>query len=278
MSNVTNITNISARRYQKHPFHIVDPSPWPLLAALGAFFLTFGTVMYMHFYQYGFFLLNLGLLLVILIASIWWRDVIREGTFEGHHNSYVRKGIKMGMILFILSEVMFFFAFFWAFFHSSLNPTIEIGCVWPPKGIIAINPWHVPLLNTFVLVTSGAYVTWAHYAILAGYRKESINALIATIVFAAFFTCLQAYEYTVAPFNISDSVYGSVFYMTTGLHGSHVLIGTIFLIVCLFRHFAHHFTRTHHVGFECASWYWHFVDIVWIFVYFFIYWWGYPSV
>jgi cytochrome c oxidase subunit 3 len=277
MSNIENI-NIQSKRFQKHPYHIVDPSPWPLITALGAFFTTFGFVMYMHFYQNGFLLFALGLLLVILTSAIWWRDGIREATFEGHHNSYVRKGVKMGMILFILSEVMFFFAFFWAFFHSSLNPTIEIGCVWPPKGIIAINPWHVPLLNTFVLVTSGAYVTWAHYAILAGYRKESINALIYTIIFAAFFTFLQAYEYSVAPFNISDSVYGSVFYMTTGLHGSHVLIGTIFLIICLFRHLAHHFTRTHHVGFECASWYWHFVDIVWIFVYFFIYWWGYPSV
>ncbi len=274
----TNSISIHSKRYQKHPFHIVDPSPWPFLASMGAFFTTFGFVMYMHFYQYGFFLFNLGLLLVIFIASIWWRDVIREATFEGHHNSYVRKGIKMGMILFIASEVMFFFAFFWAFFHSSLNPTLEIGCVWPPKGIVAINPWHVPLLNTFVLVTSGAYITWAHYAILAGYRKESINALVATIILAAFFTALQAFEYNVAPFNISDSVFGSVFYMTTGLHGSHVLIGTIFLVVCLFRHIAHHFTRTHHVGFECASWYWHFVDIVWIFVYFFIYWWGYPSV
>ena len=273
-----NIINIHSKRYQKHPFHIVDPSPWPLITSLGAFFMTFGLVMYMHYYKYGFFLFNLGFLLVILTSTIWWRDVIREATFEGFHNSYVRKGVKMGMILFILSEVMFFFAFFWAFFHSSLNPTIEIGCVWPPKGIIAINPWHVPLLNTFVLVTSGAYVTWAHYAILAGYRKESINALLVTIAFALFFTFLQAFEYSVAPFNISDSVYGSVFYMTTGLHGSHVLIGTIFLVVCLFRHLAHHFTRTHHVGFECASWYWHFVDIVWIFVYFFIYWWGYPSV
>jgi len=209
--------------------------------------------------------------------GIWWRDVVREGTFEGHHTSYVRKGIKFGMILFIVSEVMFFFAFFWAFFTSSLNPTVEIGCVWPPKGIIAINPWHIPLLNTFVLITSGAFITWSHHAMLAGYRKESIEALIYTIILAVFFTMLQGYEYTVAPFNISDSVYGSVFYMTTGLHGSHVMIGTIFLTVCLYRHISYHFTRTHHVGFECGAWYWHFVDIVWIFVYFFIYWWGYPA-
>ena len=269
--------NISARRTQKHPFHIVDPSPWPLIASMGAFFMLFGFTMYFHFYNNGLFLDIFGLILLVSTMAIWWRDVIREATFEGHHTTYVQKGIKLGMILFIVSEIMFFFAFFWAFFTSSLNPTIEIGCVWPPKGIIAINPWHVPLLNTFVLVTSGAYITWAHHAILAGNRKESIEALIYTIVLAVFFTLLQAYEYNVAPFNISDSVYGSVFYMTTGLHGSHVAIGTIFLIVCLYRLINHHFTRSHHVGFECGAWYWHFVDIVWIFVYFFIYWWGYPS-
>ncbi len=272
-----NYLNINYKRTQKHPFHIVDPSPWPLLASWGAFFTVLGLTLYMHFYQKGIYLLNLGLIILISTMAVWWRDVIREATFEGHHNSYVRRGLKLGMILFITSEAMLFFAFFWAFFHSSLNPTIEIGCVWPPKGIIAINPWHIPLLNTLVLVTSGAYITWSHYALLAGYRKDSIEALIYTIILAAFFTLLQYYEYCVAPFNISDSVYGSVFYMTTGLHGSHVIIGTIFLIVCLYRMINYHFTRTHHVGFECASWYWHFVDIVWIFVYFFIYWWGYPN-
>jgi len=272
-----NYLNINYKRTQKHPFHIVDPSPWPLIASWGAFFTVLGLTLYMHFYQKGIYLLNLGLLLLISTMAIWWRDVIREATFEGHHTSYVRKGLKLGMILFIASEVMLFFAFFWSFFHASLNPTIEIGCVWPPKGIIAINPWHIPLLNTIVLVTSGAFITWSHYAILAGYRKDSIEALIYTIILAAFFTFLQYFEYCVAPFNISDSVYGSVFYMTTGLHGSHVLIGTLFLGVCLYRLIKHHFTTTHHLGFECGAWYWHFVDIVWIFVYFFIYWWGYPS-
>jgi len=274
---MTSSLNISIRRTQTHPFHIVDPSPWPLIAAFAAFFTVFGVTLYLHFYQNGLFLFTFGLFSLIFTMGIWWRDVIREATFEGHHTSYVRKGLKLGMILFITSEVMLFFAFFWAFFHASLNPTIEIGCVWPPKGIVAINPWHVPLLNTVVLVTSGAYITWCHYAILAGYRKDSIEALVYTIILALFFTLLQYYEYCVAPFNISDSVYGSVFYMTTGLHGSHVLIGTLFLIVCLYRLIAHHFTTTHHIGFECGAWYWHFVDIVWIFVYFFIYWWGYPS-
>jgi heme/copper-type cytochrome/quinol oxidase subunit 3 len=269
--------NISTRRAQTHPFHIVDPSPWPLLASLGAFFTLFGFTLYMHFYQNGFFMFTLGIITLIGVATIWWRDVIREATFEGFHTTYVRKGLKLGMILFIASEIFLFFAFFWAFFHASLNPTIEIGCVWPPKGIIAINPWHVPLLNTIVLVTSGAYITWSHYALLAGVRKDAIEALAYTIGLAIFFTFLQYYEYSVAPFNISDSVYGSVFYMLTGLHGSHVIIGTIFLSVCLYRLVAHHFTKTHHVGFELAAWYWHFVDIVWIFVYFFIYWWGFPN-
>jgi len=269
--------NINVRRAQTHPFHIVDPSPWPLMTSLAAMFMLFGFTLYLHFYENGFLLFTIGLLTVVGTMSIWWRDVIREATFEGHHTSYVRKGLKLGMILFIASEIFLFVAFFWAFFHASLNPTIEIGCVWPPKGIIAINPWHVPLLNTLVLVTSGAFITWSHYSLLVGDRDQTIEALVGTIGLALFFTMLQYYEYSVAPFNISDSVYGSVFYMLTGLHGSHVIIGTLFLIVCLYRLTEHHFTKTHHVGFECGAWYWHFVDIVWIFVYFFIYWWGFPN-
>lgn len=275
---MTTLLNINLKRTQKHPFHIVDPSPWPLISSIGAFLTVFGLTLFLHFYSFGIYFFNFGLFLLIFTMGIWWRDVVREATFEGHHNSYVRKGLKLGMILFITSEAMLFFAFFWAFFHSSLNPATEIGAIWPPKGIIAINPWHIPLLNTLVLVTSGAYITWSHYALLAGYRKDSVEALTYTIILALFFTLLQYYEYCVSPFNISDSVYGSVFYMTTGLHGFHVIIGTLFLIVCLYRHIQGHFTSTHHVGFECASWYWHFVDIVWIFVYFFIYWWGYPTV
>lgn len=277
MSTINNNIDIQLKRSQRHPFHIVDPSPWPAFTAFAVFFLLLGVTSYFHFYAEGFRLLFMGLILTVTMAGFWWRDVIREATFEGNHTTYVRKGLKMGMVLFIVSEAMLFFAFFWAFFHSSLNPTLEIGCVWPPKGIEAINPWHVPLLNTFVLVTSGAYITWAHYSLLAGYRKQTIHALLFTILFAVWFTGLQYWEYTKAPFNISDSVYGSVFYMTTGLHGFHVLVGSLFLIVCLFRQIAYHFTTGQHVGFECAAWYWHFVDAVWIFVYFFIYWWGYPT-
>lgn len=263
------------QRYLKHPFHIVDPSPWPFFTSMGAFFTLLGFAMYMHLYEKGLNLFRFGLIILVFSMASWWRDIVREATFEGQHTSYVRRGIKMGMILFIISEAFLFLAFFWAFFHSSLNPTPEIGSVWPPRGIQALNPFHVPLLNTFVLLNSGAFVTWAHYSLLAGLRQQSINALLYTIILALFFTGLQAYEYINASFNISDGIYGTVFYMTTGLHGSHVIIGSLFLIACLIRLIKHHFTKKNHVGLECAIWYWHFVDVVWIFVYLFIYWWGY---
>lgn len=262
-------------RYQKHPFHIVDPSPWPFFTSMSAFYTVIGLVMYLHFYEKGSKVLFSGLCLLALSMAFWWRDVIREATFEGQHTSYVRKGLKLGMLLFIVSEAMIFFAFFWAFFHSSLNPVPEIGSVWPPRGIEPIDPWKIPFLNTVVLLTSGATVTWAHYSILLGLRRTSIQALVCTLGLAFFFTFLQFFEYVEAPFNISDGIYGSVFYMITGWHGIHVIIGSLFLLVCFLRLVKHHFTKKCHVGLESAIWYWHFVDIVWIFVYFFVYWWGY---
>lgn len=259
---------------QKHPFHLVDPSPWPLFASMGAFTTTFGGVMYMHGYSGGGFALSLGLLMVIYSMFVWWRDVIREATFEGHHTGAVQAGLRMGMILFIVSEIMFFMAFFWAFFHSSLAPTIELGAVWPPKGIEVLNAWEVPFLNTVILLTSGASITWCHHAILAGHRQQAVTSLIVTIILAAIFTGFQVMEYLEAPFNISDSVYGSTFYMATGFHGFHVFVGTCFLTVCLFRLMQFHFTKKHHFGFEAAAWYWHFVDVVWLFLFVTIYWWG----
>jgi len=259
---------------QKHPFHLVDSSPWPLVASLGALFITFGGVMYMHLYKNGLFLFFIGLLVLIYVMYCWWRDIVREGSFEGQHTQIVQHGLRMGMILFIISEIMFFFAFFWAFFHSSLSPVPAIGGVWPPMGIEILNPWEIPLLNTILLLSSGATVTWAHHAIVAGDRKQSILGLISTIIFAIIFTCFQVVEYLNAKFFISDSVYGSTFYLTTGFHGFHVFIGTCFLIVCLIRLYNHHFTREHHFGFEAAAWYWHFVDVVWLFLFITIYWWG----
>lgn len=262
------------KRTTVHPFHIVDPSPWPILVAFGAFFMFVGVALYMHSFKIGFSLLLLGLLATFSSASFWWRDIVREGTYEGAHTLAVQHGLRFGMVLFIVSEVMLFFSFFWGYFHSSLNPVPEIGCVWPPKGIEVISPWLIPLLNTGLLLTSGASLTWAHAAILGGYRLEAISGLIVTLILAVLFTSFQAYEYVNAPFNISDGIYGTTFYSLTGLHGVHVIVGTIFLAVALFRLVSHHFTTNNHVGFEAAAWYWHFVDVVWIFLFLAVYTWG----
>lgn len=259
---------------QKHPFHLVNPSPWPLFCSISVLGLTLGLVLFMHKYQGGLFCVISNLIMLLFAMSSWWADVIKESTKEGHHTSYVQLGLKMGMVLFIVSEIMFFFGFFWAFFHSSLNPSIGIGCQWPPKGITTIDPWGIPLLNTLVLLSSGATVTWAHHAIIYGSRRSSLFGLGLTVCLGLFFSWLQYGEYVNAPFSLTDGVYGSTFFMLTGFHGFHVIVGTLFLIVCFFRLRKNHFTRNHHLGFEAAAWYWHFVDVVWIFVFLFVYVWG----
>jgi len=259
---------------QKHPFHLVDPSPWPLVSAVACLVTAIGAAMFMHSFQYGNNILVLGLLMVIASMTVWWRDVIREATFNGHHTKTVQIGLRFGMILFILSEVVFFFAFFWAFFHASLSPAVEIGSVWPPTGINPFNPWGVPLLNTLILLLSGATVTWAHHEIIVGRKEPAKLALFLTVALAITFTAFQIYEYIEATFTISDGVYGSTFFMATGFHGFHVIIGTIFLTVCFFRLGKNHFTKRHHFGFEAAAWYWHFVDVVWLFLFVSVYWWG----
>ena len=257
-----------------HPFHLVDPSPWPFAMSMAAMFTTFGAVMYMHSYTGGGRLLFLGFSLVLFVIYLWFRDIVREATFEGQHTSVVQRGLRLGIILFIVSEIIFFFAFFWAFFHSALAPVYQIGGVWPPEAIQTISPWGIPLLNTLLLLTSGCTVTWAHHAIVAGGKKSALIALGLTIVLAVIFTGLQAFEYVTAPFSISDGIYGSTFYLATGFHGFHVIVGTIFLAVGVLRLSADHFSRQHHFGFEAAAWYWHFVDVVWLFLFVTIYWWG----
>jgi len=253
---------------------MVSRSPWPIVISLAALNTAIGAAMYMHRYKYGLILLIFGLIHVALIMGLWWRDVVREGTFEGTHTKAVQSGLKIGFILFIVSEVMFFFGFFWAFFHSSLSPAIEIGCIWPPEGIVPFNPLGIPLINTLVLLLSGATITVTHIGLVSGNFWLAINYFARTIILALLFTQLQLEEYILAPFAISDGIYGSVFYMITGLHGFHVIIGTIFMAVCFVRLYNSHFTTTHHLGFEFSAWYWHFVDVVWLFVYTFIYWWG----
>jgi cytochrome c oxidase subunit 3 len=200
------------KNIHKHPFHLVDPSPWPLVASLGCFFFTFGFVMYFHGYVGSNTLILTGFFTIIYVMYTWWRDIVREATYEGQHTKQVQKGLRSGVILFILSEVMFFFGFFWAFFHSALAPTPEIGSLWPPLSVNTIDAWGIPLLNTIILLTSGCTATWAHHAIVFGSRKNAILSLLITVLLAIFFTILQAFEYIEASFSISDSVYGSTFF------------------------------------------------------------------
>nr|QYK19556.1 cytochrome c oxidase subunit III [Pelvicachromis pulcher] len=258
--------------HQAHAYHMVDPSPWPLTGAISAFLMASGLAVWMHFHNT--MLMTLGLILLLLTMYQWWRDIVREGTFQGHHTPPVQKGLRFGMILFIASEALFFMGFFWAFYHSSLTPAHELGAHWPPTGIHPLNPFEVPLLNTAVLLASGVSVTWAHHSITAGRREDAAQALALTVCLGLYFTLLQTMEYYEAPFTIADGAYGSTFFVATGFHGLHVIIGTTFLAICLLRQAYHHFTTSHHFGFEAAAWYWHFVDVVWLFLYISIYWWG----
>lgn len=255
-----------------NPFHLVEFRPWPIIGSVGAMFLTRGLAAWFH--GYGVILITIGLTLIVFTIIQWWRDVVRERRIQGFHTTTTARGLRIGIILFILSEVCFFFAFFWAFFHRRLAPTIELGNSWPPAGVNPLSPWGVPLLNTVVLLSSGATVTWAHHSLIVGWHTEASIRLVLTVILGCYFTFLQASEYLETSFSIRDRVYGTTFFVATGFHGLHVLIGTTFLLVCLLRHLFNQFTSTHHLGFEAAAWYWHFVDVVWLFLFISIYWWG----
>jgi len=251
---------------------MVSPSPWPLFVGLSVLGLTVGATLYMH--AIGFLLFVSSLAALLFGFSLWWRDVLREAGCAGCHTYLVQIGLKFGFLLFIVSEVMFFFAFFWAFFHSALSPSIELGCTWPPAGVMPFDPWSVPFLNTCILLLSGSTVTAAHHYMMEGNGGESRGFLLYTLILALLFTSVQLSEYYSSSFSINDGAYGSTFFMATGFHGLHVMIGTCFLAVCYFRMFYHQFIRFHHVGFEASVWYWHFVDVVWLFLFVSIYWWG----
>jgi len=259
---------------QRHAFHLVDPSVLPFITAVSTLTTATGAVMYFHGYVFGLQTSSFGLFSILVCWYLWFRDIVREGTLEGHHTNIVQLGLRYGMILFIVSEAMLFFSFFWAFFAASLAPTMEIGNIWPPKGIDAFDPKAIPLLNTLILLCSGATVTYSHHAITAGQKTDAVWGLVLTIFLAVIFTSLQAFEYVSANFTIADGIYGSTFFVATGFHGLHVLIGTIFLAVCLVRLNRNHYTVQHHFGFEAAAFYWHFVDVVWLFLYVAIYYWG----
>jgi cytochrome c oxidase subunit 3 len=269
----------------KQPYHLVDPSPWPIIGSISAFVLALGGLTYMHPDMFGAGLepmlsalgiwkVVIGVVLVLFTMAGWWRDVIKESMTPGLHSAVVRLGLRYGMFLFIASEVMFFVAFFWAFFHFALFPEHAASEVWPPKGVHVFDPWDLPFLNTLILLTSGVTVTWAHHALRENNRQHLIYGLALTVVLGLLFTACQAYEYAHAAFGFKDGVYSSTFFMATGFHGFHVIVGTLFLAVCLVRAIKGQFTPEKHFGFEAAAWYWHFVDVVWLFLFAAIYWWG----
>ncbi|GLK76934.1 cytochrome B562 [Methylopila jiangsuensis] len=262
-----------------HDYHLVDPSPWPFLSSMAAFVTAIGAVVWMHGGTPWVFAGGFAFLLYTAIS--WWADVIKEA-HSGFHTRVVQLHLRYGMILFIASEVMFFVAWFWAFFDVALFPNEahqflraeHTGGVWPPKSIQTFDPWHLPLLNTMILLTSGTTITWAHHALVHGDRKGLKQGLALTILLGVLFSCLQAVEYHEATFAFSENIYGATFFMATGFHGFHVIVGTIFLAVCLVRAMKGHFTPKQHFGFEAAAWYWHFVDVVWLFLFAVIYVWG----
>lgn len=270
----------------KHDYHLVDPSPWPLVGSISALVMMCGLVFTMKGLpvaglKLGPYILGAGLLGVLYTMAAWWRDVIHEAGPGRHHTRVVQLSHRYGMIMFIASEVMFFVAWFWAYFDAALYPADPIQAArsellgaWPPKGIETFDPWHLPLLNTLILLTSGTTVTWAHHAMLEGDKKGVLQALALTVGLGVLFSICQAYEYSHAAFGFSGHIYGATFFMATGFHGFHVLIGTIFLAVCLWRTYEDQFTPTRHLGFEFAAWYWHFVDVVWLFLFAAIYVWG----
>ncbi|MBY8974216.1 cytochrome c oxidase subunit 3 [Rhodobacteraceae bacterium NNCM2] len=275
--------------HKNHDYHIIDPSPWPLLGAVSGFIMLVGMVIFMKGGTPAVSIV--GFLMVLYTMYVWWRDVIRESR-AGDHTPVVSIGLRMGMILFIMSEVMFFSAWFWMFFKHAIFPTAGIpelfadggvnlmttahgpDSIWPPEGIIPFDPWSLPLINTLILLLSGCTVTYAHHCLLENKRPGLLYGLMATVALGAIFTMFQAYEYTHASFSFRDNIYGATFFMATGFHGFHVLVGTIFLAVCLFRTSIGDFTAKKHIGFEAAAWYWHFVDVVWLFLFAGIYIWG----
>ncbi len=285
-----------------HDYHLVDPSPWPIVASVAALGTAIGAIVWMRsnldgelFGMTGPWLFLISFAALCYFAFRWWADIVREA-HQGDHTPVVQLHLRYGMIMFIASEVMFFVAWFWAYFDVALFPSgvfqiqnmaEPIGMVarneltgghWPPEASEnfkhTFNPWGLPLVNTLVLLLSGVTVTWAHHALLEGKRNQLVYGLICTVVLGALFTVLQAYEYGHAAFNFAGHIYGSTFFMATGFHGAHVIIGTIFLFVCLIRAVKGEFTPKQHFGFEAAAWYWHFVDVVWLFLFASIYVWG----
>ncbi|MEZ5825442.1 MAG: cytochrome c oxidase subunit 3 [Geminicoccaceae bacterium] len=260
----------------QHDYNLLDPSPWPMVGSMSAFVLTGGMVMWMHDTAGGGWIALLGLLAVLFTMFVWWRDVLREA-YRGDYKAIVSGMLRIGVVLFIVSEVMFFVAWFWGFFWGAVVPPETMAVSWPPEGIEPVPAFGIPLLNTLILLLSGTTVTWAHHALREGDQDTTFKALLLTVCLGLIFTCFQAYEYWHSihqGFTLADGIFGSAFYMATGFHGFHVIVGTLFLMVCTWRAYKKKFDQKTHVGFEAAAWYWHFVDVVWLFLFVCVYIWG----
>lgn len=254
-----------------NPFHLVRLSPWPLLGSLGLLELFRSFAGWIILNRVEFFIFRVFMCITIFFQ--WWRDIIREGEYQGFHVSQIVIMLRYRFLIFIISELFFFISFFWSYFHSIFNPPLECGRCWPPQGVTPFEPYGIPIINSFILVSSGMTVTVSHHLILMGEDKWRKCFIFYTVFLGIVFTILQRLEYYYATFSISDSVYGSLFFLITGFHGIHVIVGSLFLIYCYYRMNEKHFLPYHHVGFEAASWYWHFVDVVWLFLYIIVYWW-----
>jgi cytochrome c oxidase subunit 3 len=267
--------------HQTHPYHLVNPSPWPIVTAFSMMTFLVGGALTMHKHAVGPYAVLVGFLSIIACCFFWWRDVIREGRVDHAHTSAVAHGLRYGMALFIVSEVMFFVCFFWAYFGAAFFPVAPVSPddvwniakgVWPPENIIPFDAFDLPFMNTLILLLSGTTVTWAHHALLEGNHRDVIRGLACTVALGVLFTLCQAYEYTHAAFGLKDGKYASTFFLATGFHGLHVMIGTAFLAVNLVRAKRGTLEQKQHLGFEFAAWYWHFVDVVWLFLFIGIYW------
>ncbi len=267
---------------KNHDYHIIAPSIWPFLGAMSAFVMLFGAVLWFH--DYTPLIAVVGLLGVLYVMYGWWSEVVAESQ-AGDHTPVVSIGLRYGVIMFIASEVAFFSAWFWSFFKHAIYPMADVATkttataygadgVWPPVGIETFDPWHLPLINTLILLCSGCAATWAHHAVQEGDRDGLKWGLLIAVLLGVLFTVTQAYEYSHAAFGFAGNIYGANFYMATGFHGFHVIVGTIFLAVCYIRALKGHFTPEKHIGFEAAVWYWHFVDVVWLFLFMAVYIWG----
>nr|AZL93430.1 cytochrome c oxidase subunit 3 [Platygaster sp. ZJUH_2016029] len=254
-----------------HPFHLVTWSPWPFLISISLMNIMMSMILKMNFNLSIYMWMSMTTLL--LCSYQWWRDVIRESTFQGFHNKYITLHLNKGMLMFIISEILFFFSFFWSFFHMMLSPSINIGSNWPPKSINIFNPFNIPLLNTIILLSSGMFITWSHYSIMNNNFNKSLLSIKSTILLGLIFTFFQYTEYKNSMYSINDSSFGTTFFITTGFHGIHVIIGTFFIIISFKRLKSTHFSFNHHFGFEASAWYWHFVDVIWLFLFTFMYWW-----